>query len=90
MKVIKISALWCSACIINNKIWKDIKKDFPDLEIEELDFDFDEDVKKYNVGDILPVVIFVDNNREIKRLIGEKKKDDIYRVIEELYNEKVS
>ena len=62
MKIIKISAVWCGACIINNKIWNNVKVDFPNIDIEELDLDFDEDeVKKYNVGDTLPVVIFMDN-----------------------------
>ena len=73
MKFIKINAVWCPACIVTNKVWKDIKYDFNDIEIEELDFDFDEDeVKKYNVGDILPVVIFMNDDKEVERLIGEK------------------
>ena len=84
MKIIKINAVWCPACIVTNKIWKNALVDYPDLEIEELDFDFDEDeVKKYNVGDILPVVIFIDNDREKFRLIGEKTKDEIYKAIDE-------
>lgn len=84
MKIIKINAVWCPACIVTNKIWKKVKVDYPDLEIEELDFDFDEDeVKKYNVGDILPVVIFFDDEKEKLRLVGEKTKDEIYTAIEE-------
>lgn len=83
MKVIKISAVWCPACLITNKIWKNVKKDYPDLEIEELDYDFDEDeVKKYDVGEILPVVIFMNNDKENFRLIGEKTKEEIYDAIE--------
>lgn len=83
MKVIKINAIWCPACIITNKIWKKAKEDFKDLEIEELDFDFDEDeVKKYDVGEILPVVIFMNGNDELERLIGEKNKEEIYEAIE--------
>jgi thiol-disulfide isomerase/thioredoxin len=84
MKIIKISAVWCGACIINNKMWNDVKANYPELDIEELDLDFDEDeVKKYNVGDTLPVVIFMENNEEKFRLIGEKTKEEIYKVVEE-------
>lgn len=84
MRIIKINAIWCGACIVSNKIWKQVRQDYPDLEIEELDFDFDEDeVKKYNVGEILPVVIFMNKDKEIMRLIGEKNKDEIYKAIEE-------
>ena len=84
MKIIKISAVWCGACILNNKIWNNVKKDYPSLDIEELDLDFDSDeVKKYNVGDTLPVVIFMDDEKEVFRLIGEKSKEEIYQKVEE-------
>jgi len=84
MKIIKISAVWCGACIVNNKIWKRVLFDYPNLDIEELDLDFDEDeVKKYNVGDTLPVVIFMDNGKEVCRLVGEKTEEEICKKIKE-------
>lgn len=83
MKFIKINAVWCPACIVTNKIWKDIKNDYSDIEIEELDFDFDEEeVEKYNVGEILPVVIFMNEDKEVERLIGEKTREEIYDFVE--------
>ncbi len=43
------------------------------------DYDFDEEeVKKYQVGEILPVIIIDDN-----RLIGEKSYDDIVNFLKE-------
>lgn len=84
MKIIKINAVWCPACIVSNKIWKNVLIDYPNLDIEELDLDFDSDeVEKYNVGDILPVVIFMDQEKEVFRLIGEKTKEEIYKAVEE-------
>ena len=66
------------------KIWKEIEKEYPNLDIENYDYDMDkEEVEKYNVGKILPVIIFKNNDEEI-RLIGEKKKEEIIKVIEEL------
>ena len=83
MKFIKINAIWCPACILTNKIWNGAKKDFKSLDIEELDYDFDEEeVQKYNIGNILPVVIAFKNNQEQERLIGEKTKEEIYEFIE--------
>ena len=83
MKYIKINAVWCPACILTNKIWKSAKDDFKTIEIEELDYDFDEEeVQKYNIGNILPVVIAFKNNQEQERLIGEKTKEEIYEFIE--------
>ena len=84
MKIIKINAMWCSGCLSMKKIWKEIEKEYPNLDIINYDYDMDEEeVKKYNVGKVLPVVIFKKNNTE-KRLIGEKKKQEIIKIIEEL------
>ena len=84
MKVIKITAVWCSACLIMNKRWKEIEKDY-DVETISYDLDFDEDeVKEYEVGEKLPVFIFLDGDKEIGRLIGEKSLEEIKKYIEEL------
>ena len=84
MKIIRINALWCSGCLSMKKIWKDIEKEYPNLDIETYDYDMDKVVvEKYNVGKILPVIIFKNNEDEI-RLIGEKTKDEIIKVIEDL------
>jgi thiol-disulfide isomerase/thioredoxin len=85
MKVIKINALWCPACLIMNNIF-DKQKDAYQLEITTLDYDFDsEAVKEYNPGKILPVIIFLnDMDQEIKRIIGEKKEKEIITILEEL------
>ncbi len=84
MKVIKITAIWCSACLIMNKIWKEILKKY-DIETIELDLDMDEEeVKKYNPGSILPVFIFEKDGVEIKRIVGEAKELELIKIIEEL------
>ena len=81
MKIIKIGAMWCPACLITNKNLDKLKEEY-DLEIENLDYDFDEDeVNKYNVGETLPVLIFIDNDKEIDRLIGEKDYKEIKETI---------
>ena len=81
MKIIKIGAMWCPACLITNNHLEKIKENY-DIEIESLDYDFDEEaVEKYNVGETLPVLIFVKNNTEIDRLIGEKDYKEIEGVI---------
>ena len=82
MKFVKINAVWCPSCIITNKVWKKLMAEDKSLNVEELDYDFDEEeVEKYNVGDILPVVIALDNDQELGRLIGEKTKEEIEEFI---------
>lgn len=82
MKVIKIGAMWCPGCIVMHKVWDKINKEYPNIEVKSLDLDMDEEeVKKYNIGDTLPVTIFYKDDTELERLIGEKKFEDIESVI---------
>ena len=78
MKIIKINAMWCPGCLISKSIWSEIESIYPDFDYISLDYDLDEDiVEKYNVGDILPVVIIEKDGIEVKRIIGEKSKKEI-------------
>ncbi len=79
-KIIVISALWCPSCLIIKKNIKKISEEYSNLNIEILDYDFDEDrVKDYNVGEILPVLILENNSR----LIGEISYDEIIEFLKE-------
>lgn len=80
MKILKFGAVWCPACLIMNKTLKKINSD---IEIISYDYDIDsEKVEEYNIGKVLPVLVFVDdNNKEINRLIGEQTKEKIEDVI---------
>ena len=83
MQIIKIGAVWCPGCLVMNKIWNNILKD-NDLDILELDYDMDnEEVSKYNVGQVLPVIIFLDKDGlELDRLVGEQKEVKLRETIE--------
>ena len=84
MKVIKITAIWCTSCIIMNKVWKQLEEKYH-FDTISYDLDMDEDeVEKYNVGDKLPVFIFLDNNdNELFRIIGEKKIEEMEKIMKE-------
>lgn len=82
-KLLVVSAVWCPSCLILNKHLKKLNEDI-DIEITKLDFDLDEDiVEEYNVGEKLPVVILLDNDKEVNRLIGEKTYDELLNFIRE-------
>ena len=84
MKVIKVGAMWCPACIITNKYWKNIKAKYSSVLFTDFDIDLDEEkVKKLNIGNTLPeIILYDDNDNEVKRIIGEKKQEDIEKEIE--------
>ena len=53
--------------------------------LEEYDYDMDEDtVKEFDVGKILPVIIVFKDNKEVLRIVGEKKKTEIEKMLGEL------
>lgn len=84
MKIVKISAIWCGACLIMNKVWNKLKESY-DFEAVELDYDMDEEeVAKYNPGEVLPVFIVYEGNNEILRMTGEFSLDDIVNKINEV------
>ncbi len=85
MKIIIINAMWCPGCLISKSIWNEIKLLYPNIEYINYDYDLDEeDIIKYNIGDIVPVVIFEKDNIEIKRVIGEKSKKEILDIMEKI------
>jgi len=82
LKIIKIGALWCSACLVTNNALEKYMKENNDIELETLDYDFDEEeVKKYEPGNVLPVLIFEEDGKEILRLNGEKSYEDIVEAV---------
>lgn len=84
MKLIKFSSVWCPSCLIMQPRYMEITKQYQ-LNMEEYDYDMDDElVEKYNIGDILPVVIVIDDDREITRIIGEKSKKDLNKIFEDL------
>lgn len=77
MQLIKISAIWCPSCLIMEKAWQQLKKKLPNIEFISYDYDLDEEVESYNVGETLPVIILKNNDKELTRFIGETTKDQI-------------
>lgn len=86
MKILMFNAIWCSGCIVMKNVMKDVLKLYPDIVLESYDYDMEtEMVDKWNVGNIIPVLIFLDSSgNEVIRLNGEKSKKEVIKVIEGL------
>ena len=88
MKIIRISAMWCSGCLVMKKVWKDIEKIYNDIEYIDYDYDLDFNIiNEYNIGKIVPVNIFYKEGKEVKRLIGEKTFKEVEEAIKEVFYE---
>jgi thiol-disulfide isomerase/thioredoxin len=80
MKIIKIDSIACVSCIIMNNIF-DIVKNKYNFDLIEYDFDEDnEKIKDYNIK-TLPTYIFIKDNIEIKKLIGENKIEEFDKIL---------
>ena len=87
MKIVRIGAMWCPSCIMVNKYWNDVKNEFSNIEFIDLDLDLDEEESLLlNPGKILPVFIFFKDDIEVRRIIGEKKKDEMYNLIKDVFS----
>ena len=76
MEVIRISALWCSSCLVMKSRFNEVAKEY-NIDIIDLDYDLDYDeIEKYNVSEVLPVYIKGD-----KRLEGEHTKEEIRKFL---------
>ncbi len=83
MTIIKIGALWCPGCLMVNNSINKLKKEY-DINLIEYDYDFNPEVKEYNVGNVLPVLIFMKDNKEISRIVGERSYKEIKNEIEKM------
>lgn len=76
MEVIRISAVWCSSCLVMKSRVNEVASEL-NVKITDYDYDIDSDmVDKYDVSDILPVIIKGD-----KRLVGEHTKEEIRKFL---------
>lgn len=84
MKIVKISAIWCGGCLVMNKVWKQLKELY-DFDFIELDYDMDEDeVSKYEPGEVLPVFIIFNDDKEVMRITGEASYDEFVSKLKEV------
>lgn len=86
MKIVKIGAMWCFGCLITNKAIKQLKTEYTNIEFIELDIDMDEEeAKKYNYKTVLPEIIFIKDNNEVKRIAGEFNYEQLKKEMESIY-----
>lgn len=83
MKIVRISSMWCPSCLVTKRYFDNLKEKYKNIEYLEYDYDID-DISKYNIKDILPVVIVFKDNIEIMRLIGENNLKDIEKILGEI------
>lgn len=77
MKVVEISAIWCSSCLFMKNAYEKLYKKY-NLDVLKLDYDSD-DISEYDVGNILPVLIIND-----KKFVGEVNIKEVEKFLIEV------
>ena len=86
IKVIKFYAEWCGPCKKMKPIYDVIKKNYMNIDFEEIDIDKNRDMAiKYKVERI-PLVVIESKGKEINRNLGYMGRNDFIRFIEKTSN----
>ncbi|MCI5146348.1 MAG: thioredoxin, partial [Candidatus Electrothrix sp. AR3] len=82
IKVMKFYADWCPPCNAMKPEYEQVKKIYPYIVFEEIDFDQDKaKIAQYNIRSI-PVVITSKNGKETGRNAGYMSRNDLVKFIE--------
>ena len=83
MKVKGLTAVWCHACLLMKKRIKEYQKTH-DIQFEFIDIDFDtEKCEGLEIGKVLPVYFIYQDDKLIKRFVGEKSIDELEKEIKD-------
>ena len=87
MKILLFEAIWCRDCKIMRPLWRNLKLEMPELDIQHFDVDeHKEYCKVFAIFDV-PVAIFADKDgKEISRLTGILHKDLVIDLIKKYKN----
>ena len=73
-RVLKFSASWCGPCKMLSRNLEDVNTD---IIVEEIDIDEKQDIAiEYGVRGV-PTMIMLDENTEVKRLVGMQSLKDL-------------
>lgn len=88
MEIVIVTAIWCPSCLIMRSRFEKVSHKFPNIDLNFYDIDMDEKANDYNVGNILPIFIVLQNDVELGRLVGEHKLDTLVQMVEVCINKK--
>lgn len=77
-----IGAMWCPSCLVMRSRLRKLVGKYPGVILEEHDYDTDKEAVSLYVRDaILPVTLFMHDEVEVARMIGEQPISVIERAI---------
>jgi thiol-disulfide isomerase/thioredoxin len=88
MRIVKFTALWCADCIVMRPSWDEVKNIFPDIILEEYDFDdHAEAVASFQVKKVPYTIIYDEQGVELFNFEGMMTKQELINKIKEYTQE---
>ena len=82
LRAVRISAIWCMSCLVMRPRYDELLNANA-IPLTDFDFDKDQDViARFKVGKVLPVVILFEDDVEITRIIGERNRKELAKLLE--------
>jgi thioredoxin 1 len=73
---------WCGPCKTQDPILEEVVEDFPDITLEKVNVDEDQDVaNEYQVRS-LPTLVVENDDGIVDRFVGVTQRDDIEKALE--------
>lgn len=81
IKIIDFYAQWCAPCKVITPILEEIKKEFPNVQIDKIDIEENDEVAEYyNIRNI-PTLLFFKDDVQVDKIVGAVKKEKIVETI---------
>ena len=76
-KVVMFSASWCGPCKQSKPVFNEIAASRKDMEFQVVDIEENEDMTKdFNITGV-PTFMIIEDNEEVKRLVGAANKSKL-------------
>lgn len=81
VKLLDFWAVWCGPCKVMEPVLEEIKKELPDLEIEEINVDEDIDRARQMGVMSIPTYVVIKDGKEVGRKIGVTPKTELLALL---------
>jgi thiol-disulfide isomerase/thioredoxin len=87
-KILLVTAIWCPSCLIMRPRYEQYVKANDDVILIEKDYDNDQkELSVYQLKRKLPAAIIFNEDKEINRIVGEKSKRQLLKLLNKYLNE---